>query len=155
MRVKPVDMTKAPLQRRLSWKILIVPVTVIPCQVITNTLPVPRGHFVISGFQLCYNVFTCNSPKVRFIVITRKRSRLMKDQSVYVFPSAHFVQNTNSNVYEALNDSNGVSTLVRVVPCLTFAILPTCTFLESNRCWSLLLYQEDAFGRSSESGGTL
>ena len=58
----------------------------------------------------------------------------MKDQSVYVFPSAHFVQNTNSNVYEALSDSNGETTLVRVVPCLTFAILPTCTFLESNRC---------------------
>ena len=35
----------------------------------------------------------------------------MKDQSVYVFPSAHFVQKTNSNVYEALNDSNGVTTL--------------------------------------------
>ena len=67
-------------------------------------------------------------------MITRKRSRLMKDQSVYVFPSAHFVQNTNSNVYEALNDSNGETTLVRVVPCLTFAILRTCTFLESNRC---------------------
>ena len=58
----------------------------------------------------------------------------MKDQSVHVCPSVHFVQNTNSNVYEALNDSNGVTTLVRVVPCLTFAILPKCTFLESNRC---------------------
>ena len=58
----------------------------------------------------------------------------MKDQSVYIFPSAHYVQNTNSNVYEALNDSNGLTTLVRVVPGLTFAILRTCTFLESNRC---------------------
>ena len=54
----------------------------------------------------------------------------MKDQSMYVFPSAYFVQNTNSNVYEALNDSNGVTTLVRLVPYLTFAILGTCTFLE-------------------------